>query len=362
MLILPLALVLLAPNPKGHISPGKISARSVRSIQAPRPSRILVVPGEYGTIQSAVDAARSGDTVLVAPGTYTSGTIMLREGVSLRSAAGAGRTTLRGVGDGPILLASQVTGCEVEGFTIESVGRAARAAVEATTAATVYVSRCVFSGTFDGSAPIPTAAVASQWYSTVIVSHCVFDAQGLPSPNPAGVAYYGGDLIVSNSLFTNHNTPAVLWKTGSDLKVINCTIAGNNAAAIDTGSPWHELYVYNSVLQENTGGALMLGEDGLKDGQEAYVTVSYSNLPGWDAGEGNIDAAPSFVDAANGDYRLAPGSAGIDAGSEAVLEDERLDRPLDNVFFVAPGRDLAGGGRVAGSAIDMGAYETASNP
>ncbi len=31
----------------------------------------LHVPAEYATIQEAVDAAVSGDTILIAPGTYT---------------------------------------------------------------------------------------------------------------------------------------------------------------------------------------------------------------------------------------------------------------------------------------------------
>lgn len=39
----------------------------------------LRVPGEYPTIQAAVDAARCGDTVLIAPGTYSETVIVLRK-------------------------------------------------------------------------------------------------------------------------------------------------------------------------------------------------------------------------------------------------------------------------------------------
>ena len=37
----------------------------------PLSATILNVPSDYSTIQSAIDAAINGDTVLVAPGTYT---------------------------------------------------------------------------------------------------------------------------------------------------------------------------------------------------------------------------------------------------------------------------------------------------
>jgi hypothetical protein len=56
-----------------------------------------------------------------------------------------------------------------------------------------------------------------------------------------------------------------------------------------------------------------------------------------------IDAAPLFVDATGGDYRLLPGSPAIDAG--------------DNSAITAT-TDLAGNARIQGGAVDMGAYES----
>jgi hypothetical protein len=57
---------------------------------------------------------------------------------------------------------------------------------------------------------------------------------------------------------------------------------------------------------------------------------------------GNLTGPPGFVDEAVGDYRLAPGSSSIDAGTA-----DPLNGPLD--YYGLP--------RTLGSAPDMGAYE-----
>jgi hypothetical protein len=62
-------------------------------------------------------------------------------------------------------------------------------------------------------------------------------------------------------------------------------------------------------------------------GGHAKVTVTHSNFEKWDGfgdvqvidGGGNQNAAPSFVNAAAGDYRQAPGSVTIDAGINAPV-------------------------------------------
>jgi len=48
-------------------------------------SATLRVPSEYATIQEAIDAARSGDVILIAPGTYTGDvTIRDKSGITLK--------------------------------------------------------------------------------------------------------------------------------------------------------------------------------------------------------------------------------------------------------------------------------------
>ena len=69
------------------------------------------------------------------------------------------------------------------------------------------------------------------------------------------------------------------------------------------------------------------------------VAVTYSDVQGGWAGEGNIDADPLFADA---DGRLSPGSPCIDAGNNST---------------VTVTTDLDGNPRIVGIAVDMGAFE-----
>lgn len=100
----------------------------------PAQAATLAVPGQYPTIQGAMDVAGFGDTVLVAPGTYddweTRGVIphtaavFMVDGVTLVSEAGPDVTTIRvdggGVGSPQVIEAGGLPSQEtvIEGFTL----------------------------------------------------------------------------------------------------------------------------------------------------------------------------------------------------------------------------------------------------
>jgi hypothetical protein len=85
----------------------------------------------------------------------------------------------------------------------------------------------------------------------------------------------------------------------------------------------------------------------IPDGITTFGTaanMTYSNIQGGHAGEGNMDTDPLFVDAANGDYHLQAGSPCIDAGDNSAI-------PAGVIV------DLDGNPRIINGIVDMGAYE-----
>jgi hypothetical protein len=79
----------------------------------------LQVPGDFPTIQAAIEAASSGDEIVVAPGTYT-GPFRITKQIVVRSSNGAESTVLRGAGADPVVLieSSDGPGGTLSGFTV----------------------------------------------------------------------------------------------------------------------------------------------------------------------------------------------------------------------------------------------------
>ena len=90
----------------------------------------LLVPGQYATIQAAMEAAASGDRVLVAEGTYhdcthptegpesTPACVIMKSGVTLRGDGLASAVVIDAQGAGRGIFIEGVTDCAVENLTV----------------------------------------------------------------------------------------------------------------------------------------------------------------------------------------------------------------------------------------------------
>lgn len=81
------------------------------------------VPADYATIQQAINASVDGDTVLVAPGTYSGEIDIIFKAITVTSEAGPDLTVLDGGGGGAVFVVrfGESSGT-LSGFTIRNGG------------------------------------------------------------------------------------------------------------------------------------------------------------------------------------------------------------------------------------------------
>jgi hypothetical protein len=165
-----------------------------------------------------------------------------------------------------------------------------------------------------------------------------------------------------NVVFTHNDAEdggAVSNANSSHPRFINVTFSSNTATGTG-GAMDNALFssptIINSILWGNTApmGA-QINNDGLSNPILSHCDIQGSGgSDAWDTNVGvdggnNIDSNPLFLDGANGNVRINPGSPVIDEGNTSALP-------------VGVTTDLDGNARVTGGAVDTGAFEFQSAP
>jgi hypothetical protein len=174
-----------------------------------------------------------------------------------------------------------------------------------------------------------------------------------------------GSVVLSNSLFVGNSAPRGGGVhggscAGGTIDLVNCTIVDNDRGVqIRLGSPTligsfgvSTITLVNSIVRGNGHGEVAIEHE--HPGSAASVT--YNDIEGGFAGAGNVDLAPSFVDASARDYRLSSGSACIDAGDNRAL-DAAITHDLAGRPRLADDPRTRDHGAGNGPQVDLGAYE-----
>ena len=165
-----------------------------------------------------------------------------------------------------------------------------------------------------------------------------------------------------------------MYNDNSNPTLTNCTFSrntrissGEGGAMFNTGTSLATLI--NCVLWNNGDGS---GDEIFDDADETTI-VAYSNIEGGWPGFTNFDLDPLFVDAANDNLRLLPGSPCIDSGTNSALPQDINDLDNDGDTTEPIPFDLDGNSRLIDDplsancpqitgdcsppVVDMGAYE-----
>lgn len=185
---------------------------------------------------------------------------------------------------------------------------------------------------------------------TIQLNHVII--QGNQAYTGAGVFTDGLTTTIANSLIAGNKATfggGIMCSTGQ-VSIINTTISGNNAT---TGGG-----MYNDMSNTSIVNSIMYGNNSGIEGNP--VSITYSTLQETNAGTGNIESDPLFVNMPDygtapfigGDYRLKQNSPGIDAGNNIALQSLPADLRSTDILGNTRIMNEADGG-----IIDMGAYE-----
>ena len=268
---------------------------------------------DYTDIQSAIDAAADGDTVLVKPGEYviTEPITFGGKAIAVRGEAGAAETVMR-MAEEPadpdrasvvIFESGETQASVLEGFTLTG-GEGTRDPSEQGMGGGVYcdqssptLTHCTISGNSAGSGGGGVYCVEN---SSPTLTHCTISGNS---------AYWGGGVYCG---------------ANSSPTLTNCIVWGNTPESV-CGEMSHCLTDQDPLF--------------VRPGE--WVDCGSPDDPLCIAYQWNETGDPTAWRRWVFDYRLQPGSPAIDAGTSEG----------------APRTDIEGNSRPCGAGVDIGAYE-----
>ncbi|MDF1545198.1 MAG: right-handed parallel beta-helix repeat-containing protein [bacterium] len=240
------------------------------------------VPLDFVEIQSAIDAASSGDTILVAPKTYRVNLDFLGKDILLCSEAGPEVTILQQEINDDIVSFTNGEGPNaiLRGFTLLG-GTAGGCAVRIANASpTIEGNYLKYHHSYAGGQP--------QLY----------------------VRYSGSPTIRDNFFLNDDSLRMAIWAWGTDpVYIYNNTLYGGGRGIYISATP----AVIRNNIAVNTEIGIVNSSIITEDHNNAWGnTVDYSGDPP-DVTSLSVD--PLFIDTSNGNCLLMPGSPCIDAGN-----------------------------------------------
>jgi len=327
---------------------------------------VLRVPSEYTTIQAAIDAAKDGDTVLVADGAYSGdGNRDLNFGgkvITVSSENGPDTCIIdcNGTEDDPhrgfYFHSGEDCNSVVAGFTITNGYARSGGGIYCSGSSPTLIN-CTFSGN------------KAEYFGGWPWSWLRGDGGGIycddSSPTVTNCTFSGNSASVGGGIYCDDGSPTIT----------NCTFSGNSAGQYGGGisckygggwfpagsgpQPGCALIITNSILWANSPAEIFLDD-------ESSASIIYSDVQGGWPGEGNIDADPCFVEpgywADANDPNIVvepndPNAVWIDGDYHLLLDSLCIDAGDPNYMADPNETDLDGKPRIIGGRIDMGAYE-----
>lgn len=336
------------------------------------------VPGDYTSIQAAINAATNGKDILVHNGIYQENIDFLGKAITVRTTEGA---VIDGSNSGNVVTfnSGESSNSVLDGFTITNGSATYGGGIYCSSSSSPLISNCIiFSnlGSIDGGGFYLTSSSPSIQncivkdntvnysgggfcilWSSPTIANCTI-SNNIGSGITCGTdshSYIVNCLITNNTYSPNTDSGGGLGCGGGNPLVVNSTITSNLASTYGGGIYLQDscsATVINSIAwgNKNESGGTYSTEIFIRDGNSS-IDITYSDIQGGYTGTGNIDSDPLFV--GGGDYHLYSGSPCIDAASSnppAPATDKDGNARYDDTVT-----EDSGTGAI--TYYDMGAYE-----
>lgn len=268
----------------------------VAALAIPASATIIHVPGDYATIQAGINAASSGDTVQVAPGTYYEN-VQMAEGVNLIGISMV-NTIIDGGGANDVIKALNINNFLIEELTIRNSqqggstpGNVGVFINPVSSSGTKIIRNCHIRDNGKG------IDIWNDFGGTTIVEHNVISDNIYDGFGP----YLGITYLTNNTIVDNGRDGYTDWSGGGVVNIKNNIIANNGRYGIFKHRDTPVFISYNDVWNNASG-----------DYYEGYSgdPIPFDPNPG----TGEISADPLLIGGNPYDYHLQIGSLCIDAG------------------------------------------------
>lgn len=267
-----------------------------------------VPPGQ--PLQPVLDAARDGDVVALAAGTYQGDLDFRGRAVTVRGVGPA--TILAGTGTGPVV---RFVSGEGRGSVLDAVTVTGGVALDGGGILVRDASPTILRSVVDGNRAVSRGSGIHLERSDARVANTLVVGNGSAGLDPHSIQIAGGAPVVENNTIVRGDSNGILVAGPSAATIRNNVIAANGSRVdgevrgrgicdFATGT-----VIQFNVFHRNRRAALLT--TGGVDYRRIRTAQHALDLPRL---AGNLDGDPRFVAPRSGDYRLRPGSRAAHAG------------------------------------------------
>ena len=298
--------------------PGNESDESDATFTIQENGSVINVPGDYNSIQDAINNASDGTKIIVASGTYNVNDLNITKDIILKG-SGMGSTILDGQGSNRIM-------------TINATGQDTLRIIDMTIKNGNALSSGGYVVGFEGSSTIAK------------FENIVFENNGAGTGNTLfrglgpDKTFYVNSVIRNNSAENNSGIGSAT--------IHGCLIYGNTGS--NNSSPVIESKVYSTTITGNSGGvstnawtnggatnsqitnSIIYGnspKDLYYYSSSPYSGVTYSTITNGYSGTGNISSDPQFNNSGAQNYGLSSSSPALNNGDPSMTDPDgtRID-------------------------------------